>query len=141
MLRRILFGGPHTTRLNQEDEKTVHFKKNVLVLLVLGTALYASAPLMFIPSRLGCIPYEYGDFREMNRLEQYQYVLRHNLTILVKFVRPLDEHAKRTLPRPPEDSLWSEFVFVALFVVDGLCVVGLSIGIKRLFQNLGKAYC
>lgn len=142
-LRFVLCGGWDTPAAVADEpygriQDGVQYSTCGSLLLAVGLALVASAPLLLMPSQFGVIPFEYDQqFLEQSSWFQYAELLWKNGLVVVKWIFGGDIITGVTLPVPPPTARGAT-ILVLLTVLDAAAVAFFVTGALRIRENLKK---
>lgn len=133
-LKYILFGGQVWLAGPVAQRPPVNFKRGAVRLILMGLFAYLLAPLLFVQSPIGFIPYtDTGEFSNLSHFSQYLHSLTFNtISISKSFV--VGEGFPPEIPKP-QGLGWRIFVSLSLLALNGLTAITLSVGAKRIYDN------
>jgi len=132
-IRYILFGGQVRLDGGSIDLPPVNFKPHALSLLVLALAALLAAPLVFVQSPVGVIPYASPPgFASARPASQYSQAFTY--TILSVLESGFDGQFPKGMPQP-QGLGWLIFVSAWLLAFNAATVAAFVMGVKRLYDN------
>lgn len=112
----------------------VNFEKGGVKLLLIAVALMLIAPLLFVQSSVGIIPYENPKgFTDLSAFYQYLHSLTFNLISVLKSFLTKDGFPP-DMPKP-QGLVWQFLVSISVLFLNGVAAFTLVSGAKKIFEN------